>query len=170
MGINSEDAKDSVLNLSKLMRYLLYESEHGNTKLSREIDFMNNYIDLMKLRLSSKITLEVNLPKVSKDIEIPPLLFIPFIENAFKHGVGFQENAKIFISMEISDSEIVFMTHNSIGKTREQAPEPSSGIGLDNVRKRLNLLFPQRHELIIDEADNLYSVFFKLDIRGLKTV
>ena len=170
IGINSDDAKESVLNLSKLMRYLLYESEHGNTKLSREIDFMNNYIDLMKLRLSNKIILEVNLPKVSKDMEIPPLLFIPFIENAFKHGVGFHENSKIFVSMEITDSEIVFMTHNSISKNREQTSEISSGIGLDNVRKRLNLLFPQRHELIIDETDNLYSVFFKLDIRELKTV
>lgn len=97
IGINTDDARESVLNLSKLMRYLLYESEQGNTMLSREIDFMKNYIDLMKLRLSNKITLNVTLPEGFKDIEIPPLLFIPFIENAFKHGTSLQGNSIITI-------------------------------------------------------------------------
>jgi two-component system, LytTR family, sensor kinase len=168
IGINADDARESVLNLSKLMRYLLYESEHGNTMLSREIDFMKNYIDLMKLRLSNKITLNVTLPEDFKDIEIPPLLFIPFIENAFKHGTSFQGNSIITISMEIKVNSIVFKTQNSINKSNESGPVADSGIGLDNVRKRLNLLFPKDHELVIEEKDQLYTVFFRLDITGNK--
>jgi two-component system LytT family sensor kinase len=164
IGINTDDAKESVLNLSKLMRYLLYESEHGNTMLSREIDFMKNYIDLMKLRLSNKITLNVALPEDYKDIEIPPLLFIPFIENAFKHGTSFQGSSIITISMEVKGGSIVFKTQNSINKSNETGPVADSGIGLDNIRKRLNLLFPKNHELVIEEKGQLYSVFFKLDI------
>jgi two-component system, LytTR family, sensor kinase len=168
IGINTDDAKESVLNLSKLMRYLLYESELGNTKLSREIDFMKNYIDLMKLRLSNKIALNVTLPEDFKDIEIPPLLFIPFIENAFKHGTSFQGNSIITISMMITTDNLIFRTQNSIGKSSEEGPVSDSGIGLENVRKRLNLLFPKSHELVIEEKDKLFSVLFKLDIKDFK--
>jgi two-component system LytT family sensor kinase len=168
IGINTDDARESVLNLSKLMRYLLYESELGNTRLSREIDFMKNYIDLMKLRLSNKITLDVNLPVVSKDIVIPPLLFIPFVENAFKHGTSFQGSSIININMEVTVTSILFRTQNSKNKNNEHSPLTDSGIGLDNVRKRLNLLFPKCHELVIEETDSLFSVYFKLDIRNFE--
>jgi two-component system LytT family sensor kinase len=168
IGINKDDARESVLNLSKLMRYLLYESELGNTRLSREIDFMKNYIDLMKLRLSNKITLNVTLPEDYKDLEIPPLLFIPFIENAFKHGTSFHGNSIITISMMITEKSIIFRTQNSIGLGGEEVPVTDSGIGLDNVRKRLNLLFPKSHKLDIEEKVNLFSVYFKLDIKDFK--
>lgn len=104
--INTADGQKAILQLSKLMRYLLYESEKGNTLLSREIEFMNNFIELMKLRLSSKVQLKVVLPRKYADIEIPPLLFISFIENAFKHGVSYKDPSFININMNVSTKEI----------------------------------------------------------------
>src|SRR4030042_908038 len=91
--INTEDSQKAVLQLSRMMRYLLYESEQGETSLSSEIDFMNNYIDLMRLRMSDKVKLDVNFPTKFENITIPPLLFIPIIENAFKHGVSYRERS-----------------------------------------------------------------------------
>jgi len=163
IGINAEDSQKAVLTLSKLMRYLLYESEHGDTKLSYEIDFMKNYIDLMKLRMSDKIDLTVSFPKKYEDKNIPPLLFIPFIENAFKHGISHREKSFIDINMMVSKELITFRCLNSLIKTKEDTYSVvNSGIGLDNAGKRLNLLFPGRHELRIDKGANTFEVFLTI--------
>jgi LytS/YehU family sensor histidine kinase len=145
------------------MRYLLYESERGETMMSHEIDFMNNYIDLMKLRISSKVELEIDFPKDFPDFTIPPLLFVPFIENAFKHGVSYRDPSYIHIRMTIDKEQISFVSKNSIGKSSMNDDMQHSGIGLENVRKRLNLLFPSNHELTIDQGDTVFSV--QLSIR-----
>lgn len=158
IGIDGPTAQDSVLKLSKLMRYLLYESEQGETNMSHEIEFMNNYIDLMKLRLNAKVDLQVNFPKDFTDFTIPPLLFIPFIENAFKHGISYRERSFIHIGMEINKEQIIFITENSIGSTTPSEDLQHSGIGLNNVRKRLSLLFPERHQLKIDQKDAAFKV------------
>jgi LytS/YehU family sensor histidine kinase len=162
IGINAEDSQKAVLKLSKLMRYLLYESEQGNTRLSNEIDFMNNYIDLMKLRINDKIELSVSFPKKYEDKNIPPLLFIPFIENAFKHGISYRDKSLIDISMMVTKESITFRCANSLLKTKEEASDGQSGIGLENVGKRLNLLFPGRHELKIDKSDDAFEVFLTI--------
>lgn len=162
--INAADAQASVLNLSKMMRYLLYESEHGNAKLSREIEFMTNFIDLMKLRLSSRVSLSVNFPEKYDDVDVPPLLFITFIENAFKHSASFQGNPFIEISLASEGSIIIFKTRNNINAgSSGAAPQVESGIGLDNVRKRLSLIFHDSYNLQIDEKDSVYSVTLKID-------
>jgi len=145
--INQKDAQEAVLSLSKMMRYMLYESEHGNTRLSHEIEFMKGYIDLMKLRMSERVKLTVNFPVDYEDHDLQPLLFIPFIENAFKHGVSYQVSSFIEVSLRSDRHQITFTTRNSISKSNGNAPEPASGIGLDNVRKRLALLYPGRYEL-----------------------
>jgi hypothetical protein len=164
ISINAEDSQKAVLRLSKLMRYLLYDSEHGNTKLSNEIDFMNNYIDLMKLRMSNKISLTVSFPEKYYDINIPPLIFIPFIENAFKHGISYREKSFIDIRMTTEKDSLVFRCANSIVKTRDENESAHSGIGLENVTKRLNLLFPGKHELKISKLDSEYEVFLQINI------
>jgi two-component system, LytTR family, sensor kinase len=162
--INTTDAQTSVLNLSKMMRYMLYESEHGNTKLSRELEFMKNYIDLMKLRLSSRVTLNVDFPSQYEDVDVPPLLFITFIENAFKHGVSYQGNPFIEISLHTHGSIITFIARNSINRqVQGTTPQVESGIGLENVRKRLNLLFRNNYDLNIEEKDSIYSVTLEFD-------
>lgn len=156
--INQKDAQEAVLSLSKMMRYMLYESEQGNTKLSHEIEFMKGYIDLMKLRMSDRVRLTVNWPSEYEDLDLPPLLFIPFIENAFKHGVSYQVNSFIEISLGQERDQLTFTARNSVSAANTGGPQAASGIGLENVRKRLALLYPDRHELIIDEKDSVFTV------------
>lgn len=166
IGIDGPTAQDSVLKLSKLMRYLLYESEHGETLMSHEIEFMNNYIDLMKLRLSAKVDLRIEFPQGFTDFTIPPLLFVPFIENAFKHGVSYRDRSFINIQMQIDENQIRFISENSNGNTGSSEDLQHSGIGLDNVRKRLALLFPGRHVLNIDKTEAQFRV--ELSIQKVK--
>lgn len=163
--INAKDAQESVLKLSKLMRYLLYESEHGETLLCSEIDFMNHYIDLMKLRLSKKVELQVDLVQPENNIKIPPLLFIPFIENAFKHGISYRDKSFIHIKMNVEKDNIKFSCINSLGQQSDKNQEENhSGIGLENVKKRLSLLFPGKHNLKIDKSNMDYSVSLEIEI------
>lgn len=158
ISINAEDSQKAVLKLSKMMRYLLYESELGNTPLSSEINFMNNYIDLMKLRMNDKISLTVSFPEKCEDISIPPLLFIPFIENAFKHGISYREKSFINISMLAVKDSITFRCSNSMVRTKEEKDNENSGIGLENVSKRLKLLFPGKHDLKISRSEKTFEV------------
>jgi hypothetical protein len=163
ISINAEDSQKAVLKLSKLMRYLLYDSEQGNTKLSNEIDFMNNYIDLMKLRISDKISLTVSFPETVKDINIAPLIFIPFIENAFKHGISYREKSFIDISMTAENESLKFRCINSCVKSGEENESGHSGIGLENVTKRLNLLFPGKHDLKINKSETEFEVLLQIN-------
>jgi two-component system, LytTR family, sensor kinase len=162
--INPEDSRTAILKLSKMMRYLLYDSEDGDTKLSNEIELMTNYIDLMKLRLEENYNLRVKFPDEYEDFRIPPLLFIPFIENAFKHGVSFREDSFIDIFMATSDNTIIFRSFNSISGSAAETGLESSGIGLNNVRKRLDLLFPGKHDLQLNKTESTFEVFLKIQV------
>ena len=165
VSISPEDSQNAILRLSKLMRYLLYESEQGNTMLSQEIDFMNNYIDLMKLRTSEKVSLGVRLPEKFEDRGIAPLLFVPFIENAFKHGISNREKSFIDISMEIYGDSIIFRCSNSVHTAREsETIGIKGGIGLENVKKRLGLLFPGRHDLKISKSEKQFDVILRINL------
>ena len=126
-------------------------------------DFMNNYIDLMKLRMNNKISLTVTFPEKYEDINIPPLIFIPFIENAFKHGISYREKSFIEISMTTINKSVVFRCANSIVKNRETDESEHSGIGLENVTKRLNLLFPGKHEMKINRSDKEFEVLLQIN-------
>ncbi len=168
IGIDGPTAQESVLKLSKLMRYLLYESEHGETMISKEIDFMNNYIDLMKLRLSPRVELQIDFPKEFSDFSFPPLLFVPFIENAFKHGITYRDRSFINISMKIENDKISFISENSMGKSSQSGDLQHSGIGLENVRKRLVLLFPENHELKIKQNETIFSVELSIQKKKLQ--
>ena len=162
--INTHDAQKSVLNLSKLMRYLLYESEKGNTKLSHELEFIANYIDLMKLRLSDKVDLSIRMPEKFDDFSIAPLLFIPFIENAFKHGISYREKSFIHINFEVENKQLVFTCKNSFSQANAEKTEADSGIGLENVQKRLMLLFQDKYTLSMEKTESVFSVELKIDV------
>lgn len=163
IGINQNDSQEAVLKLSKLMRYLIYDSEKGNTMLSHEIEFMKNYIDLMKLRMSDRVTLNVCFPEDYADRNIQPLLFIPFIENSFKHGISYREKSFLDINMTTEADSIIFKCSNSLHrKTEKEAETETGGIGLENVRKRLDLLFPGRHDLRINSSENRFDVFLEI--------
>ncbi|MGE4586576.1 MAG: sensor histidine kinase [Mangrovibacterium sp.] len=166
IGYDAEEARQAVLRLSKLMRYMLYESEQGGTRLRDEVSFLNNYIDLMKLRLSEKVRLTVVMPDNMPDMLIPPLLFVPFVENAFKHGISYRERSFIEIRMEVNAGQIRFIARNSMNPGTHTG-DSHSGIGLENVKKRLFLLFPDTHKLIIREAGAEYDVELLLDVHPL---
>ncbi len=162
--VNTSDAQDAVMKLSRLMRYLLYESEQGITPLGHEINFMQHYIDLMRLRISPKVDLNFNFPGEDNNLKVPPLLFIPFIENAFKHGISYREKSFIQISMKLDENKILFTCKNSVGKSHDKMDENHSGIGLENVKKRLNLLFPSSHILKIDQTEDEFYVFLEINL------
>ena len=158
IGRNNEDSKNAVIKLSKLMRYVLNESSQDNRLLRDEIEFMNNYIDLMKLRIGAKTRLNVNFPAEYKDLMIPHLLFVSLIENAFKYGISVQDESYVTVSLECGENNIIFKCENGVPESNNEPLFASSGIGLENLKKRLNLLYPDRHELEINRTKNKFEV------------
>lgn len=163
----SPDAGTAVLKLSKMMRYVLHDSEQIKVTLDQEMAFMNHYIDLMRLRLSEKVKISVDFRPHSGEIGIPSLIFISFIENAFKHGVSYREPSFIEISLKTSASELVFSCKNSRFNEHGHNTAESSGIGLENIKKRLNLLFPDKHVLRITENPSSFSVLLTIKLNQL---
>jgi hypothetical protein len=158
IGRNNEDSKNAVIKLSKLMRYVLNESGQDTKLLKEEIEFMNNYIDLMKLRIGSRTRLDISFPTECRDLKIPHLLFISLIENAFKYGISVQEESYVNICMECGENNIRFKCENGLPEINNGTSLTSSGIGLDNLKKRLNLIYPGRHELEINRTSDKYVV------------
>lgn len=155
-----EKTPDLLLQLSQSMRYMLYESNEDLVALNREIDYLNNYLDLQKLRIDEDIAnIQFRIIGQADGKKIAPLLFIPFVENAFKHGIK-GAVAQVFIDMElkIKDDELVFKIKNNKGKIDENIPSQYKGIGLENVKRRLSLLYPNRHELNIKESPETFEV------------
>lgn len=153
--IDAAKAKKALVELSKLMRYVLYETSNKTILLTREIQFLDNYIELMKLRYIDKVDIDVVFPAAVPEVQIPPLLFISFIENAFKHGVSYRKDSLIRISMELDGDKLIFRCSNS---NRRKEDEQHHGIGLENIRKRLRLLFGNDYTLSIDDTDDYFNV------------
>lgn len=158
--INPDVSREAILKLSRLMRYMLYESQK-DIKLSSEINFMKDFVDLMKLRMNDKVDLSIKFPEQYNDISVEPLLFIPFIENAFKHGVTYRNKSYINICLEADDNSLNFQCSNSKG---QKSFSENEGIGLINVKKRLNLLYHNRYILQIAETESAYSVNLKIQV------
>jgi hypothetical protein len=156
--ISPTKAQDTVLGLSKLMRYLLYETNHKEVDLAHEILFLTNYIKLMEIRQSDKTTTTFSFPEIEeKKYYIAPLLFIPMIENAYKHGVSATQSSQIYFSIELRDDHLLFVSRNT-SFPKNESDISGSGIGLDNLRKRLELFYPGSHELtILNEKEMAYS-------------
>lgn len=161
--IDTNDAHGAIHKLSKLMRYLLYECQHESVLLSEEVNFIKNYIELMRLRLIKEFNLTVELPDDFNDLKVHPLLFIPFVENSFKHGISFKKDSFIHIRLTVEKNKIKFSTINSIGTISKQEVQ-YEGIGLENVKKRLTLLYPNKHKLIIEKNENKFLVDLELDL------
>jgi len=156
MDISSEKAKDSLLMLSKLMRYLLYDTADNTTTIKNEVAFIESYIELMKLRVSDKVIIELNIPAEIPDKRIPPLIFTSFIENAFKHGISYKYPSFINIDITADNSNLQVVVKNSI-HTKPGRKE-DAGIGIENAKKRLNLLYGQDYTLKIAENENIFTV------------
>lgn len=151
--ISSEEAKEAIIKLSKMMRYLLYETETEKTTLKREVEFLESYIDLMKLRFNERVTISLKLPDVIPDKNIPPFIFTSLIENAFKHGISYKEKSFINIDLSTSGGRLLLVIENS--KSEKYQEKEFSGIGLENTQKRLALLYGSNFQLdITDKKDN----------------
>lgn len=144
--IAPEKAKDSIHRLSKLMRYLLYNTKTEQVPLDDEIRFLRNYIELMQLRLTDKVKVNYDFPEHPGSVQIAPLLFIPLVENAFKHGVSANQPSFISIRMKLEDHRLLFELENT-NFPKDERDKGGSGIGIENLKKRLRLLYPGQHEL-----------------------
>ena len=153
--IDPEKAKDTILELSKMMRFVLYEGNKQGVPLTREFDFIRNYITLMKLRYTDKVSIRVDLPSDVPDRQLPPLMLITFIENAFKHGISYQHDSFIEVKVGIEHERLRFQCRNSKGNKPNQE---KGGVGLANVKQRLNLLYDNNFTLNIQDEPDTYNV------------
>ncbi len=152
---DKDKSRDYLMKFSQLLRYQLYECSKESLTLKEELEFIKNYINFEKIRLEDNINLEIKFPTdYNQDIKIAPLLIIPFIENCFKHVShdSSKENC-IYISIEIANSDFILITKNTYeNKTTKQ----EGGVGLKNVERRLELLYPENHSLEINQLENYY--------------
>ena len=160
--ISPEQAKKSIHSLSKLMRYMLYETNMELIPILKEIDFMKKYIDLMKLRVSDKTDISYNFPTEDTDIQIAPLLFISLIENAFKHGVSASKESNIVLNMTFNKKTILFTIEND-NFPKKTDDKSGSGIGLKNLEKRLQLLYPNKYGFETQVKDNRFLATLKIE-------
>jgi sensor histidine kinase YesM len=151
----------AIVKLSDIMRYMLYEAADEKVMLSRETKYIKDFLELQKIRFGNSDFIDFKQGKIDSDIFIPPLLFIPFIENAFKHGKKNPEKP-ISIYIEFNNGTLYFTCKNGIRKLNETESNRSSGFGIANIKRRLELLFPEKYELNIHVDDSIYSVELKI--------
>jgi len=162
-----EKTADIIEKIASQMRYMLYDSNVDKIALSKEIEHINGYVALQKMRISSEMPVKV-IYTISGDIDnssIAPLLLVPFVENAFKYGVSFKPGTEIIIELKCSESELHLFVSNSIRSDNSPKDKRSSGIGLENVGKRLKLLYPQKHKLEILENGEKFIVNLTLNLK-----
>lgn len=147
---------ETIIELSKLMRYVLYEANKNQISLEHEIQFLENYIALMKLRYIDNLNIRTEFPVVVPCVQIPPLLFISLLENAFKHGVSYQEPSFIEVRIELADEGVIFNCKNS--KHTHAHKDAYHGIGINNIKKRLHLLYGNNYTFTTNESENCFEV------------
>lgn len=161
----AERTSGAVEKLGDMMRFMLHENVQEKISLSREIDYLNNYISLQRLRTdgNAALQIETHIEQQESLLQIAPMLLIPFVENAFKHGISFRESSHIRISLEVRENTLYFDVYNSKHQRPEHDPEKDrSGIGLTNVRQRLQLLYPGKHDLVVRETVKDFFVHLTL--------
>ena len=157
-------AGKNLLKLSKMLRYLLYECDAERVSLEKELTYLQNYIDLFSLKDDEPLNIKFETQNVNTDVQIAPLLFIPFVENAFKHSqIEDLENGWIYISIIGDNKQLYFEIKNSVPK-QPFSKDDVGGIGLQNVKRQLELLYPNNHELNIVNTDEEYEVFLNLHL------
>jgi two-component system LytT family sensor kinase len=164
--VDADVAGKAIHQLSRMMRYLLYDTQQTQSMLSQEIAFVKDYISLMQLRLTDVVKVNIDTPKDLKDVPLAPMIFLPFVENAFKHGVSATQQSHIDITILQNDKVLDLTVKNSIMKDNSVSLDTNSGIGLVNTRRRLDLLYPGKYKLDVSElnADNEYTVHLILDL------
>jgi hypothetical protein len=170
---NADRTSEGIQKLGDMMRFMLHENNEDKIALNSEINYLQNYISLQTLRtqLSPDITIQTDIDDLSETtgetgtLKIAPMLLIPFVENAFKHGISLREPSHIKIMLRVNDGQLLFNVNNSIHPQQEKDPEKNkNGIGLDNVKQRLQLLYPGRHELVIYQNALEFYIHFTVTL------
>lgn len=160
----SDQLEPVVIKLSQLMRYMLYESDDKKVSLDKEIEYLQSYIDLQKLRFGSGVEILFQTNENLYLHSIEPMLLVPFVENAFKHGIGWIRNPKIEISLKSEPTFLYFQVKNQYNPESQEQKEEDSGIGLRNVSRRLGLLYENRHDLKVYNEGNTFIVELRLEL------
>ncbi|OJJ20849.1 hypothetical protein BKI52_09715 [marine bacterium AO1-C] len=160
-----QETAEGISKLSMLMRYTLHESSGDKVQLKKELDYIEDYLALQHLRIADEddIYIKFDVQGEVTQQEVAPMLFIPFIENAFKHGLSLKSKTLIKILLKITDSQLFFEVCNTINHTKKSLDE-ASGLGLANVKRRLELIYPQQYQLDIQQASNEYQVALKINL------
>lgn len=161
-----DQTADIIEKLSVLMRYMIYDSNVDKIEVEKEIDFIRNYINLQKMRFSSDLPVKVTFTVDGHytGYRIAPLILIPFIENAFKYGVKLEHNSEILLTMNFQNGEMEFTACNPIFRNGQPVESKNSGIGIKNTQKRLNILYPAKHKLTIDNNGKEFMVKLLLNL------
>jgi len=159
--IEPEQAKESIVELSKIMRFMLYEGAKQKVPLRQEIIFLDNYIQLMRMRVNDQVDIKVDIPQIIPNQDIPPLMLITFVENAFKHGVSYQQKSFININIQIIANHLQFYCQNS---KVPQGEDRHGGVGLQNVKRRLELIYGTEYVLDIKDEAETYTVNLTLPL------
>lgn len=165
----AEKTSQGIQQLSDMMRFMMHENNQDQIDIRQEVQYLHNYIDLQRLRISESdnFELKIDLDDALCLRSVAPMMLIPFVENAFKHGVSLRNQSWIFIKLYCDSDALHFKIHNSLHPRNEDDPEKhSSGIGLANVQKRLELLYPQKHQLLIHQTEKEFSVHLEIFFSG----
>ncbi len=158
----SDNTEPAIIKLSQIMRYMLTDSMQEKVGLEEEVEYLNNFIELQKIRIADKVDISFTIEDDNSFIQIEPLLLIPFVENAFKHGVSYNDKSRIAIALKTTKGELTFTVENSRPSTKDSMKLGEAGIGLKNVSRRLELLYPGRHQLEIRDTGSLYYIMLKI--------
>lgn len=161
-------AETVTIRLSELMRYMLYESSDAQVVLKRELDYLKNYVELQKIRFEEDVEIILRIDTSDADYNIEPMLIIPFVENAFKHGIGMIESPVIDINLSTNNDKLKLVVKNKIIDGNHDEKDPSSGIGLKNVKRRLELLYPQSHTLQLENNGEWFVTILDLQLTTTK--
>ncbi len=160
----SEKTPDSIARLSDILRYVIYDCEKDEVPLKKEVDYIRDYVELFQLKKEKGLNIKLDLPKNSNGLSVPPMLFIPFIENALKHSnIENRSSGWVDISLKTAIDHIDFKVKNSLPK-EVISKDKKGGVGLENVRRRLKILFPEKHKLTIVSENDTFNVDLKLAI------
>ena len=162
--LKSDNLEPTIIKLSSLMQYMLYETDEEKVTLRSEINYLQSYIDLQQQRFGKKVKVNADLKLDNDWYEIEPMLLIPFVENAFKHGVGLIENPQIDIRLSTNNKVLSFIVKNKFNPSSDEIKDKTSGIGLTNVRRRLNLLYGHNHQLTIAEDGNWFCISLTINL------
>lgn len=163
----AERTSEGIEKLADMMRFMLQENMQEKIPLSREIDYLKNYIDLQKLRTdpNPNVKIQTTIEPPASNVQVSPMLLIPFVENAFKHGISLREPSHISITLEIKENTLYFDVYNSKHPRQENDPEENkNGIGLNNVKQRLQLVYANKHKLMIRETTKEFFVHLTMEL------